>query len=338
MSIRPSSLPKLEICPRFESAPGTSEQAARGTRIDRIFRDLLGGQSIMPEACETGELEAARWAVRVASEILEVDEIETREDKLRVHINLGEIEMKGTMDACQKPGDDVREVVFFDIKSGQVRDYRAQMAAYALGLMQERIADRATAHLLFCDEQRVVVHRFTREDCEEMLEPIVKAASDPKSQPVLCDYCGWCARQTSCEARLQAVAVAESEVATLPADFKLRLKDPDFVGRFLTACAVVEDFQELAKERAKEIFEEGGTVPGWSMSSRKGLEFVKASDLVTAGISKADIITEVSNLSGKKARAIWERSMPGTPFPEEICETGASARVLRAEKPNKKTK
>ena len=33
---------------------------------------------------------------------------------------------------------------------------------------------------------------------EALLEPIVRAVLDPQAQPVINDYCGWCAHCTTC--------------------------------------------------------------------------------------------------------------------------------------------
>jgi len=70
----------------------------------------------------------------MAEEIMGDVPIEPREDHLRVVASVAGIEMRGTMDACQKIEGRTESVVFFDLKSGMVRDYKLQMAAYALGL------------------------------------------------------------------------------------------------------------------------------------------------------------------------------------------------------------
>lgn len=337
MKIRPSSLPKLQECPRFVGAPGNSPEAARGTRIDGIFRDLVAGQSVMESAVDPEELAAAKWAAEKAQELLQdARYIESREDRMRMTIEAGFIRMEGTPDCIGVPQYGDTAIAFCDLKSGSVRDYRAQMAAYSLGLMQQHWMQDAIAYLIFCDEKRIVTHRFSMSEALEMVGEIATSALDINAKPQLCEYCGWCANQTTCEARLQAVAVAENEVQTTQQDFKVRIEDPEFLGKFLTACSVVEDFRDIAKEKAKEILAEGKQVPGWAVSSRKGLEFVRPSDLAKHGLPYSDVLRACGTLSGKKARELWA-SLSGQPFPEEICETAASAAVLRAVK-NKETK
>jgi hypothetical protein len=291
----------------------------------------------MESAVDPEELAAAKWAAEKAQELLQHSRyIESREDKMRITIEAGSVKMEGTPDCIGMPQNGETAIAFCDLKSGSVRDYKAQMAAYSLGLMQKHWMENSIAHLIFCDEKRIVTHRFTLNEALDMVGEIATGALDTNAKPQLCEYCGWCANQTTCDARLKAVAVAEKEVQTTPEDFKLRLEDTEFLGRFLTACSVVEDFRDMAKEKAKEILASGGQVPGWAVSSRKGLEFVKAADLASAGLPASHVLRACGTLSGKKARELWA-SLSCQPFPEEICETSASAGVLRAVK-NKENK
>ena len=56
-----------------------------------------------------------------------------------------------------------------DLKSGQLRNYREQMAAYALGFMDATFRTEWTAHLLFCDQRQLVTHRFTYDEAKALV-------------------------------------------------------------------------------------------------------------------------------------------------------------------------
>jgi hypothetical protein len=66
-----------------------------------------------------------------------------------------------------------------DLKSGKVRNYREQVAAYAFGLMEEHFAMRWTCVLLFCDARQMVVHEFTYEEAQALVEGLLRAVADP---------------------------------------------------------------------------------------------------------------------------------------------------------------
>ena len=56
-----------------------------------------------------------------------------------------------------------------DLKTGQLRNYREQMAAYALGFMDATFRTEWTSHLLFCDQRQLVTHRFTYDEAKALV-------------------------------------------------------------------------------------------------------------------------------------------------------------------------
>jgi hypothetical protein len=130
--------------------------------------------------------------------------------------------------------------------------------------------------------------------------------------------------------------VGETLTVTEPGfDFDALLADPEKLGRFLAASAVVEDFRERAKKIAIEHIKTGGVVPGWKLVTRKGSEFV---DCETVGhhiqrIGFGPVLHAYGNLSASKFRDLWSQRMPSEkPFPEESVKHAAPSTYLKQSK------
>jgi hypothetical protein len=208
------------------------------------------------------------------------------------------------------------------------------MAAYALGLMGAHFAGEWTAHLVFCDQREIETIKFTYEEAHAIVDQVVKSFNDPGKKPSPCEYCAWCAKADTCPARL--ATVGESLAVADPGfDFDAVLADPDKLGAFLSACAVVEDFHDRAKTIATERLKTGGTVPGWKLVTRKGGEFV---DCETVGhhiqqIGFGPVLAAYGNLSADKFRDLWSQRMPAeNPFPEESVKHAAPSTYLKQSK------
>jgi len=328
-ALRPSNLPKLAVCPCYESNPVAGPAAERGTLLDSAFRaDLLGLEErfIIGNKLTADEIAAVAWSVSMVRAMAGRERVLAREDDCRVKM-LG---LSGTADAIVPS-----RLTHFDLKTGMRRNYREQMAAYALGFMESQFASEWTAHLLFCDQREIETIRFTYDEARGIVEQVIWEFNDPDKKPSPCDYCGWCAKAESCGARLAIVA------ETLPAadpgfDFDAVLGDPAKLGRFLVCCAVVEDFRERAKQIATERIKTGGTVTGWKLVTRKGNEFV---DCETVGrhiatMGFAPVLAAYGNLSVAKFRDLWSQRMPSeAPFPEESVKHAAPSTYLKQSKP-----
>lgn len=257
-ALRPSNLPKLAVCPCYESNPVAGPAAERGTLLDTAFRAELLGQEerfVIANKLTTDEIAAVSWAVSMVRAMAGRERVLAREDDCRLQV----LNLTGTADAIV-PG----RLMHFDLKTGVRRNYREQMAAYALGLMGAHFAGSWTCHLLFCDLREIETIRFTYEEAHAVVDGVVKAFNDPNKSPAVCDYCSWCAKADTCPAR-RALVAETLPVAEDGFDFDAIVADPDKLGRFLKACSVVEDFRERAKKIATERLKSGGEVPGWKM-------------------------------------------------------------------------
>ena len=324
-ALRPSNLPKLAVCPCYESNPVVGTAAERGTLLDTAFRaELLGMEErfVIANKLTADEIAAVGWAVSMVRVMSGRERVLAREDDCRVKIQ----NLTGTADAILSA-----RFTHFDLKTGARRNYREQMAAYALGLMEAHFASEWTAHLLFCDQREIVSHKFTYEEAHEIVDQVVNAFHDPAKKPNPCEYCGWCAKADTCPARLALVADT-LPVADPGFDFDAVLADPEKLGRFLAACAVVEDFRDRAKQIATERIKTGGVVPGWKLVTRKGSEFVDCETvghhIVTMGFGP--VLAAYGNLSAAKFRDLWSQRMPGeSPFPEESVKHAPPSTYLK---------
>lgn len=329
-ALRPSNLPKLAICACYEPDPNAGPAAARGTKLDGVFRRRVLGDKSDDGAIEKDELDAVDWAINTLRAIAGTAEIITAEDRCKIAC-LG---LTGTADAW------LPELgLSADLKTGQVRDYRAQMAAYALGFMDATFRTEWTAHLLFCDQRQLVSHRFGYGEAKALVTEVIARFHDFGKEPVVNEYCGWCSKAETCPARLQlaAKALAPAEPAF---NFEAVLADNAKLGAFLTACSVLEDFRERAEEAAKKRLIVGEKIPGWTISSRKGAEFV-FHDAVGRYIDRfgfGSVLGAYGNLSAAKFRQIWAEKMPADqPFPEELIQRGAGSVSLRRVQPKPTT-
>lgn len=88
----------------------------------------------------------------------------------------------------------------FDLKTGQIRDYKQQMAAYALGVMQKTGEKSLTCHLVYSRFKHVDKYDLTLEEAESIVFGIVDSVDDPTRSPWPCEYCAWCDRKENCTA------------------------------------------------------------------------------------------------------------------------------------------
>ncbi|HPA21040.1 MAG TPA: DUF2800 domain-containing protein [Verrucomicrobiae bacterium] len=267
--LSPSAFPKWAECAHYEPSREPGEEAERGTRLHAAYAAVMGGDKGAIDGLPGDDGRAVEWAVAETLRLFGGPP-ESVERKLPYYDSEGELYF-GTADAVC--GEQIA-----DLKTGQIRDYAAQMAAYALAIMDIKWARGATTHLLFCDGREVVTREWTAEEAIAAVMPIIAARRDalegkgPGPRP--CEYCGWCGRRDTCPAYAAQIAPAEAAIVSPEAfEFSAVLADPERLGRFLTACRLLRcDYEERAQARAREVIGSGGRVPGWTIQRRKGRE------------------------------------------------------------------
>jgi hypothetical protein len=318
MKIRHSSLPKLALCGQYEGAQGTSPAAERGTKLDQAFRHAWTTGEFPDWELPEEDAAAVRWTINQCAILGGVaDKLLTADEACRVQT--AGLEHTGTVDGVAALAN-----WSMDLKSGQIYDYKGQMAAYALGLMQMRFEQSWTTHLLFCDQRQVVTHHWTYKSASDLVRGIL---SNVGTGPRENDYCGWCAKSLTCPARVASKDAALVTVAGLAPTvqdegFLAVLNDPVQLGKFLTACSTLEDFRDTAKAKARELLESDVRVHGWRLQKPRASAFVDA-DVVARAVEEGiigagDAIRAGGSLSGKKAEALW--SAAGHELPAHVVQ------------------
>lgn len=334
-TIRHSALDKLELCPCFESNPVSGPAAERGTRMDLAFRGILMGERQPFLALPDDEQDSTMWAVSMAKELAEGHEIITDEALLKV--TTPHLSHEGTEDARVEARS-----LSMDLKSGQLRSYHKQQAAYALGNMARTFTTEWECVLLFCDQREVVHYRYTYEEADAWVKGIVQSATDPNRQPCANEYCGWCVKKDRCpqvvEPVTQTLATVESSVSL--ADVRQGiLADPDRLGKFLKQASIFEkELLKPLKDAAKEILAANGEVPGWKLQHQTGSEYFDRIAIVSAAVAGKsgldDLVTAMGGDMGGKAFREWHEKMR-LPVQEQHAQRKADIVKLVEDKPKK---
>lgn len=332
-AIRHSALPKLAQCACYESNPVAGPAAERGTRLDAAFRAMLMAQPVAVEL-SSDELESVAWAVAKVRELADGAPVEADEAKLKV--KTPGMEHEGTEDARAA----VR-LKSFDLKSGSLRSYLEQAAAYSLGNMDRDFSQEWTTYMVFCDQREVVEYHFTDEQAEEIVNGVLAAVADPAKVPTPCEYCNWCRKADTCVARTtpvtETLAVVESPVSLEAMKAEL-VANPERLGKFLQAAAMFEDFVDEVKTAAKEQMATGVVVPGWKLQEEAGREHFDRIAIVRSAIAgKSGLDDLVANLGGKMTGSKFREwcAKMGVPVDEEQAVVGKKIVKLVVDKPKK---
>ena len=294
--ISPSVLPKLASCPLFEGAGGTNEAAQRGTNIDIVIRELVANVNTSIKL-STEDAYVATWGETKLKELAKGEFIETREEYLGMAVpHLGKM---GTADGKCKPLSWVA-----DIKTGQVRNYREQLAAYCLACMNDEFKTSYTAHVIYVDQQVIRSYDFTWEEAERIVVNVLKEATSKNAEPTPCEYCSWCKHFTICN---KIVTQAEQAVALIPAKNGNSLTE--IKSQILSSNESISDFVRnwklVEKEIAEPIIEEmksrldsGVEIQGWKLTTSSGRKFVETQAIAKAA-KNMSIETLILSMGGK---------------------------------------
>ena len=333
--IRPSALPKLACCRCYVSTSGTSEAAERGTRLDAIIRELWLNPSPV-EGLSQEDDEAVTWAFNALLLLSCGMQVETREEELRAVVPVDGIKA-GTMDALCVAGGWLA-----DYKTGQVRDYAAQMAAYALACMDAYFADEWITYLLFVDQKEIVAHRWTREEAESLILGIV---NKPKV-PTPFENCSWCGAFETCEAvraattevtpALPKLTAHAKSVGQLPPTLEGMLSNHAAAHDFLSKLAIVNDWAELLKKQLRDQLapQDGQEAPASEYFTRvvvSGSKKVNPLSLAKYGMELGyDRMLKIcAQIPLKKVEEVWKEVFGDKPVPEDIIVTSGGSVQLK---------
>ena len=297
--ISPSSLPKLAECALFEGANGTSSAAERGTAVDVAIRNLISAQDNVTFIGEDSS--AIAYGVEELTRLAKGSFIETREEYLAMAVpGLSKL---GTADAVCKA-----EKWVADIKTGQLRNYRDQLAAYALACMEDNFDTSWTAHVIYVDQKLIRSYDFSYEEAKQGTQRTIDRATSADAKPTPCEYCSWCKHYNSCHA---IVRQAESAVALIPeingnsidAIRQRILATAESMGAFAKEWKLAEkEIAEPVMGHLKTRLENGDEVPGWKLTSMSGRKFVETDAIAKASqnITKETLILALGGKMSEK--------------------------------------
>jgi hypothetical protein len=301
--ISPSTLPKLAECALFEGASGTSAAAERGTAVDLAIRNLIAGGELDPMADVVGfDFSPIDFGVKQLKRLAKGSFIETREEYLAMAVpGLSKL---GTADAVCKEQKWVA-----DIKTGQVRNYREQLAAYALACMEDNFDTSWTAHVIYVDQSMIRSYDFSYEEAKQITQRTIDRATSADAKPTPCEYCSWCKHYNNCHA---IVRQAESAIALIPningnsidAIRQRILATAESMGAFAKEWKLAEkEIAEPVLGHLKTRLENGDEVPGWKLTSMSGRKFVETEAIAKASqnITKETLILAMGGKLSEKS-------------------------------------
>ena len=331
--ISPSSLPKLAECALFTGAPGASAAAERGTLLDRALRELFIDDPTTFDTLSAEDKRAVEWGANELRVLSGGYHIETREEYLGMEVP--GLSKPGTADAVC-----VRAKWVADCKSGQVRNYRQQLAAYSLACMQEHFTDSWTAHVVYIDQRLRRTYDFTREQAEATVSNLISEASSRTAEPTPNEYCGWCANADGCRALVrqssEALALVQSETSLTDIRDQI-LSNPVSLSAFASNWKLAEkQIAEPILDALKERLGAGEDIPGWKVTTGAGRQFVEADTIAKAAtnVSKETLILALGGkMSADKFRQFCVES--GAEVDESAVRSGAPITTLRQIKTKK---
>jgi len=329
--IRASSLPKLAECPVFVGASGYSEAAARGTDIDKVIRAEFYGEQDSILNLSVKDRPIAAWGILELQRLADTHYVETREEYLQMDIP--GLSRSGTADAIC-----VDKKWVADIKTGQIRNYREQMAAYALACMDTYWESMWTAHVVYVDQRVIRSYEFTREQAERIVQEVISSATSPLAQPTPCQYCDWCANKDRCVALVRQSKHALADLSATNGDTLKIIRErllaspeqhSDFVSRFKWFA---KEFGEPLTDALKERLMSGEDVPGWKLTSPSPRRYIESADAIAVaaklrperaflaggGKMSPDNFVELAIELGIESPENLVKSAPGTPQMRQV--------------------
>lgn len=273
---RPSSLPASAACPGFESSPTAGTFALDGTLRHEALAEKMLGREIsrnLLEGLADDDLDAIDWAAGQIEMHAPMSQFALEvERKLTIFDPQGNEIMKGTADYVCGP-------VILDFKWRR-RNYEAQLAAYALGLMQEAEFDNVECILLFGENREAQRFFLSRNKAESIVFALTvnRCPFSVASEYTPNDYCGWCAKHKACPAIIDAVNLAAKIADPNSAQLNQKADEQDeavWLSQALIIARTVAKWAEAVESEMKAEAKNGRRYPGFTLESRRGNTYVK---------------------------------------------------------------
>ncbi|PTX92071.1 hypothetical protein DB346_24295 [Verrucomicrobia bacterium LW23] len=345
--LSPSNWTKWVKCPGFERRRDDEDEASRarlerGNRAHAMFEAALTGEPVKDtgeDACDLWE--QAEWA---AGEIARV-----APRNLRVEVRLEMPQYFGYADATA-------DGHVWDLKTGYFDDgYRAQLAGYALAIMDAEMRDELTLHLLYSEHQRHEEWTLTYDEAAAIARDVLAAraaAVEKREGLVAGDICGRCALAGTCPALATAAAPAiEAAVELIPAEDRPHVpagqltsesvtSDPLAAGRFLFAFKAMEDIAGRAEAFVRAELMDGRPVPGFELQNGASPSYVPAEEVVrwVPSIGLERVVAAYGGMPVASFKKLYAQVFPDKEFPSAITHQGKGYKRLCRVKPRKSKK
>lgn len=277
---RPSSFPAFLQCGQFKSREEDTEATDRGTERHKAFRALLDHNDPLPMLGLHDEDRAGvDWAVDFVRLKAPTSDHPMICEERGHFITPSFDRVEGTPDL--RCGN-----VLFDLKWRQA-DYTAQMACYALMMMEGGEMESVECWVLFAEQQRAQQIRFTREDAEAIVSQAEENIG--KGDPTPCDFCGWCAKAHYCRSITKRVdAVREGrEDWELEQYHGSEINDPEEMAKGLRLARAIAAWSEAMEYHAKQmVIRNGMELPGFKIGYRQGHRFIQGTIEDVFGVMK----------------------------------------------------
>lgn len=270
-TLSPSSLPAIDKCACYVSDPTPSEAAEKGTDEHELLANALRGNYEWDDNARPEVREKIEWAVEQIK--MRADGPLVIEKRLTLLSENFETLTYGTLDAYSRCRE-IGRIALFDYKSGEIRDYNAQLVAYALMLMQTAGQTECHVFILFGRYKKVVEFVITREDAQQRIAALIARRRDPNRQPTPCDYCQWCANRLTCPPLNQAALAVNAgrEDWKLETYHASEITSPAQMAKALRIARMLKGWIDAVEFHAKKM----GNLPGFVLKDRNGKRFVKS--------------------------------------------------------------
>jgi hypothetical protein len=269
----------LAQCPAWQSSGGNDDTSAGSARHAALALSL--DLTVTPEQYQIStrdmaesDLESVQWAadyIRTHAPLADYP-LHTERTLTLLDDDFKEV-MRGTPDVACGPH-------LFDLKWRE-RDYSAQLAAYALMLMEESGWHEVHVHVLYGERRRAERFTLTHEGATELVFRIVESTYGTP-RPVPCDYCGWCARRITCPALTGPAKHVATRYADADALARVEQWHPSeqtdaaqLATMLFIARAVLKPWIESVEHHALEaVTKQGLALPGYEVKSRAPRQYV----------------------------------------------------------------
>jgi len=306
----PSSGPSHLKCGGFANAGGDSPATLKGNRAHEHLEQLCTGQPVTSPV-PADELPGVLWGYEYVKDNFNMKTL-VCEEMVHIYDDSGEEISFGTNDLFD--GEQIG-----DFKTGQVREYKAQMAYYAAGRMQQTGKKEMRIHEIYTEHRWGKVYILSYEEAWAIIDKITENKKKGTLNPN--EYCTWCKHSGVCPA-LSNVAMNTLEKISPETELKnydfTQLKTAEDKGKAYKICKILEDWIAGVKKIVnKSVIEDGEDIPGVRITTRAGNptiedipgafarmelgqdEFLKACSVSIPALTKA--YQKKFNLKGKEA-------------------------------------